>query len=85
MTKRQHDAATKEAWGVGRMASDERAYYRATRWGYDHPSDVPTGEDPLARRAALASRLEGGVISRGSPWLAVARYRSAKGYPMLGC
>jgi hypothetical protein len=56
MTKREHDAATRENWAGYRMASDELSYYRRRRGLPDYgsgstgPSNC-TGRDLLLERA----------------------------------
>lgn len=85
MTRREFDKLTKETWGKGSMASDERRSYRARRM-------ITTGDDYIARRAARMAYLRSvryphepvlATLGIGSPFRAVAVLRRALKSPML--
>lgn len=88
MTKREHDAATKENWGGKGMASDERWSYRRRRGVY-----LTAPRDYIAERAAyMAWRNHPSAIGRdgflptlgiGSRYRVPQAYRARTGAPLL--
>jgi hypothetical protein len=81
MTKREHDAATKENWKCRGMASDERREYKARRFAGAGRDYVAERASEIRRTRRMLGRVD--TLGVGSRFRASSAWRASQGLSLL--